>query len=97
MPAGGFGDPTIKRPRWEIPDDTPEDKVELAQAQHRFAQAVRRELEARDMTEADLERELGIDRHRMVRKLNGTEAMTLRDVIAISGVLGAEILMVLGK
>lgn len=71
---------------------TPEDRIELAKAQHAFACAVRQELEVRGETEADLERALGIDRHRMVRKLNGTEAMTLRDVIRIGHVLGGDVL-----
>lgn len=47
MPYGGFGDPGIRRPRWVLPDGTPEDRIELAKAQHSFACTVRQELEAR--------------------------------------------------
>jgi hypothetical protein len=92
LPEGGFGDPHLKRPFWKIPRGLKEDKVALAQAQHRLACAVRRELDRRKMTEAELERELGYGRHLLSRRLNGNEAMSTTDIVRLANALGPKVI-----
>lgn len=83
LPDGGFGDPDVRNPRWVAPRGIDEDKLGAARAQHRLAIEVRLELDRRRMTEGDLEELLGYQRGYLVRKLNGSEPITMRDIVRI--------------
>jgi hypothetical protein len=89
LPYGGFGDPSVPSPVWRIPEGFDVDKVEQAQFQHRLACAARICMASQGITEQQLEEQLGY-RHRgwLIRKLNGTEAMTLRDVARLEKIFG---------
>jgi hypothetical protein len=83
FPYGGFGDPEVEQPYTRVPRGVDPDSVLQAAAQDRLARRVRRVLRERAMTETELEEQLGYRRYGLVRKLNGNEQLTMRDVARI--------------
>jgi len=96
LPFGGFGDPAISDLVWKPPRGLEVDKLDLARAQDRLARALRTRINEMGISEAELEDLLGYKRGYLVRKLNGIEAVTTRDIIRIGRAFGSSIIATLG-
>lgn len=83
FPYGGFGDPEVEQPYFRVPRHTDPDDALLAPAQDRLARSVRRSLARLGMTDVELESRLGYRRTGLLRKLNGNEPLTMRDVVRL--------------
>jgi hypothetical protein len=83
FPYGGFGDPGVEQPYTRVPRGVDVDSVLQATAQDRLARRVQQVLRQRAMSVAELEEQLGYRRRGLVRKLNGNEQLTMRDVARI--------------
>lgn len=92
VPFGGFGDPDVSDVVWKPPRNFDPDKLELAKAQNRLARALRVRIQEMNISEGELESLLGYKRGYLVRKLNGIEALTMRDVVRISRAFGTSII-----
>lgn len=97
MPYGGFGSVGVPEPIWKVPDDFDIEKFALARAQHRLARALRIHIAQRGMSEKDMEARLGYKRGYLIRKLNGVEALTVRDIMRIGKVFGPELMTELAE
>lgn len=91
VPFGGFGDPDVADVVWKPPRNLDSEKLDLAKAQDRIARALRVRSREMEITEAELESLLGYKRGYLVRKLNGIEALTMRDLLRIANAFGASV------
>lgn len=95
LPFGGFGEPDLEHPVWRSPANFDPDKIAVARAQHSFAQAVQRRAKVEGMSIRDIETLLGYRPSGLSRKLNGLEALTMRDVTRAASLFGASVIAAL--
>lgn len=84
LPYGGFGDPDTPAPLWKAPRTVDQHKVALSQAQDRYMRALRAHILDLGLTDEEFEERLGYRRYGLTRKMNGSELMSMRDLVRIN-------------